>query len=143
MCKEIYLGRLLVDADVPDAVLRKLADGARTCTRAEWAAAFRITLRRKSFWRAISTESGVVELRRQVAAAGGKVNHLSTLQILTLAQPVDTIGEGWGCALSYWAQNMLHFAEVRRGKKRGRGEERWRDESRRGEKRGEWVMEAD
>eukprot|EP00966_Prymnesium_polylepis_P270477 6248331-Prymnesium_polylepis.1 len=37
MCKEIYLGRLLVDADLPDATLRRLTDPTRTCPRAEWA----------------------------------------------------------------------------------------------------------
>ena len=112
MCKECYLGRLLVDADVPDAVLRLLADATRTCSRAQWAAAFGTSLRRKDRWCSFEQASRVVGLRRQVAAAGGDVAHLSTRQLLTLAQPVDTIGEGWGSALSYFAQNLLHFAEV-------------------------------
>ena len=112
MCKELYLGRLLVDAGVPDATLRRLADATRTCSRAEWVAAFGLALRRKDHWRSFELPSRVVELRRQVAAAGGCVAHLSTRQLLTLAQPVDTIGEGWGSALSYFAQNLLHFAEV-------------------------------
>lgn len=116
MSKELLMGRMLIDrliaVGAKDETLRRLTDPWRTCTRAEWEEAFGVSLPRKRRWRAFDASSRVSALRKSVAAAGGQVGSLSVKHILTLAQPTDTIGEGWCSPLGHFTQTTLHFAEV-------------------------------
>ena len=116
MTRELVLSGMLVDrmgaTGLKDATLRRFADPRVACSRAEWEAAFGIRLPRKRRWRRFGSASPVAELRRTVAAAGGSIASLPLRQVLTLAQPTDTIGEGWFSPAAYFVQNMLHFAEV-------------------------------
>lgn len=115
MCKELYLGRLLVERGVlpPSPALRKLLDPRRVGSRADWETLFGVRLPRRRRWRAWDDPSSdAVSLRQRARAAGGRVDGFSTRALLTLAQPSDTIGAGWGCPLAYLTQSTLHFAEI-------------------------------
>ena len=116
MSKELLMGRMLVDrllaVGVTDETLRRLTDPWRTCKRAEWEEAFGVSLPKKRRWRPFDAPSPVSAMRKSVAATGGQVTGLSVKSILTLAQPTDTIGEGWCSPLGHFCQTTLHFAEV-------------------------------
>ena len=104
MSKELILGRKLIDATTAtgasDECLRRLADPRQVCPRSEWERAFGVRLTRKTRWRAFESTSRVTALRRRVAAAGGVVDSSFPMrQLLTLAQPTDSFGEGWYSAL--------------------------------------------
>jgi hypothetical protein len=129
MAKELHFGRsflertqLVLQSDGNDAAttrvlqhLRALADPTKVCSRRDWERAFGVSLPRKSRWRAFDAPNRSVALRRRVREEeNGYVSPgpTSMRELLTLAQPSDIIGSGWGSPLAYFCQGMLHFGEV-------------------------------
>ena len=113
LCKELYLGKLFVNRAVPTSILDRLSDPKHLGTRAEWAEAFGLSLARRTSWRAFGVESATIKpLQERVARNGGRLVGLSLREVLTLALPMPTIGEGWGSPLSWFTLNSCHFAEV-------------------------------
>jgi hypothetical protein len=101
LCKELYVAKLFDERKVPRATLERLRDPQRVPSRAEWAAAFGIELRRPTRWRPLGHEGGsLAPLRAKVAAQGDRLDGLSLREVLTVALPMPTIGEGWGSPLS-------------------------------------------
>ena len=98
MSKELFVGRSLVERECCE--IARLTNPQAVVSRAEWEAAFKIKLPRKFKWRRSDAHSRVAELQQRVAVAGGDVTGLRLREVLTLAMPVPTIGEGWGSPLS-------------------------------------------
>lgn len=113
VAKECYVAQLFLARRVKKADLEtlfKVPDVAPA--RADVEAAFGLTLPRPTRFRKRGGIGGPAELRSRVESGSGRLEDLTVRELLTLANPVQTLGEGWGSGLSWLIQNQVHFAEL-------------------------------
>ena len=114
ICKELYNAKLFFERKVARSTLEELVrDPKKVPSRADWESAFGRPLPRPTRWRAFGHQGGsLAPIRARVDAAGGKLDGLSVREVLTLALPMPTTGEGYGSPMSWFVQNHVHFAEA-------------------------------
>jgi hypothetical protein len=117
VCKEIYAASEFLAAKVPREALDRLSDPTHLPSREEWKQTFGLErLRRPTRWRDYNFELGsdyAAQVARLVKAAGGRIDRLSTRQVLQAAAPMTkATADGWGSPAAWFCQGCVHFSDV-------------------------------